>query len=87
MCTGHVWPFQDSSKRETIDQTGEGERKTYLESIPSLDDNNNGKEEQKKKPTCETTINAGTNDKDHYKLPPVLLWDNNPKEKQKEELT
>ncbi|KAG9286380.1 hypothetical protein G9A89_014546 [Geosiphon pyriformis] len=35
-CTGHVWPFQDSSKRETIDRTGGGEKKTYLRSLPSL---------------------------------------------------
>ncbi|KAG9304862.1 hypothetical protein G9A89_001760 [Geosiphon pyriformis] len=51
------------------------------------DDNNNGKEEQGKEPICETTIDAGTNDKDHYKLPPVLSWDDNPKGKQRKELT
>ncbi|KAG9284833.1 hypothetical protein G9A89_003756 [Geosiphon pyriformis] len=79
--------------QETIDQIGEGERKTYLRSVPSLllpilawDDNNNGKEKQGKEPTCETTIDAGTNNKNHYELPPVLSWDDNPKRKQKEEL-
>ncbi|KAG9302761.1 hypothetical protein G9A89_009538 [Geosiphon pyriformis] len=35
-CTGHMWPLQDSSKRETIDQTGEEERETYLGSLPSV---------------------------------------------------
>ncbi|KAG9300967.1 hypothetical protein G9A89_005025 [Geosiphon pyriformis] len=54
--------------------------------ILAWDDNNNGKEKQGKEPTCETTIDTGTNDKDHYKLLPVLSWDDNPKGKQKEEL-
>ncbi|KAG9303564.1 hypothetical protein G9A89_018460 [Geosiphon pyriformis] len=58
-----------------------------LPSILAWDDNNNEKEEQGKEPTCETTINAETNDKNHYELPPVLSWDDNPKGKQREELT
>ncbi|KAG9294000.1 hypothetical protein G9A89_019338 [Geosiphon pyriformis] len=44
-------------------------------------------EKQGKEPTCETTIDTRTNDKDHYELPPVLLWDDNPKGKQREKLT
>ncbi|KAG9303628.1 hypothetical protein G9A89_018525 [Geosiphon pyriformis] len=61
----------------------------YNKLLPILawDDNNNGKEEQGKEPICETTINTGTNDKDHYELSPVLSWDDNPKRKQREELT
>ncbi|KAG9289217.1 hypothetical protein G9A89_022527 [Geosiphon pyriformis] len=43
-------------------------------------------EEQGKKPTCETTIDAGTNNKDHYELLPILSWNNNPKGKQREKL-
>ncbi|KAG9296083.1 hypothetical protein G9A89_011935 [Geosiphon pyriformis] len=34
MCTGHMWPLQNSFEKETIDQTGEGERKTYLKNLP-----------------------------------------------------
>ncbi|KAG9294721.1 hypothetical protein G9A89_008200 [Geosiphon pyriformis] len=51
------------------------------------DDDNNGKEEQEKESICGTTIDAWTDDKDHHKLMPILSWDDNPKRKQREELT
>ncbi|KAG9307138.1 hypothetical protein G9A89_016966 [Geosiphon pyriformis] len=48
MCTSHVWPFQDSFKRETIDRTGERERKTYLGSLPKEPSSWEWKEEKGK---------------------------------------
>ncbi|KAG9291609.1 hypothetical protein G9A89_022028 [Geosiphon pyriformis] len=64
----------------------------YNKLLPILawNDNNNGKEKQGKEPTCRTTINTWTNDKDHYKLTPILLeltpswkWEKSNKEKEK----
>ncbi|KAG9301083.1 hypothetical protein G9A89_012466 [Geosiphon pyriformis] len=42
-------------------------------------------EEEKEKPTWEA-YQVSWADEDHNKLPPILLWDDNNKEKQKKEL-
>ncbi|KAG9292634.1 hypothetical protein G9A89_007006 [Geosiphon pyriformis] len=39
MCSSHVWPLQNSSKREIIDQTGGEEKKAYLRSLSSVETN------------------------------------------------
>ncbi|KAG9286123.1 hypothetical protein G9A89_010137 [Geosiphon pyriformis] len=44
-------------------------------------------EKQEREPTSGTTIDAWTDDKDHHELTPILSWDDNPKGKQREELT
>ncbi|KAG9293296.1 hypothetical protein G9A89_007542 [Geosiphon pyriformis] len=50
-----MWPLQNSSKKETIDQTGGGERKAYLGSLPSVEENKENKGKGKEEETTQTT--------------------------------
>ncbi|KAG9294268.1 hypothetical protein G9A89_021627 [Geosiphon pyriformis] len=82
MCSGHMWPLQNTSKRKTIDRTGGGERKAYqvlwadeehneLPPILSWDDNNKKKGKQKKELTWKTDNLTWT---DNNESKPTSSW-------------
>ncbi|KAG9287332.1 hypothetical protein G9A89_000792, partial [Geosiphon pyriformis] len=68
-CTSHVWPFQNSSKRETIDRTGGEERETYLGSLTrrTIELGVERKKEQREK-------EEGRKHSSQQHLYPIHLW-------------